>query len=69
MFDRCTSKITCDPGGNAKRRLTYEEAVEEAGSMVVFSFDCRVLCCMCNKSKRERGIVVLERGKLGRTVV
>ncbi|XP_056271623.1 synaptic vesicle glycoprotein 2C [Pseudoliparis swirei] len=31
MFDRCTSKITCDPGGNAKRRLTYEEAVEEAG--------------------------------------
>ncbi|XP_068458448.1 synaptic vesicle glycoprotein 2C [Clinocottus analis] len=31
IFDRSMSKIPCDAGGNAKRRLTYEEAVEEAG--------------------------------------
>lgn len=35
IFDRSTSNITHNVGGSAQRRLTYEEAVEEAGNVTL----------------------------------
>ncbi|KAK9516343.1 hypothetical protein VZT92_024279 [Zoarces viviparus] len=49
IFDRSTSNITCDGGGSAGRRLTYEEAVEEAG-FGAFHWLLLVVCGWANAS-------------------
>ncbi|XP_068578940.1 synaptic vesicle glycoprotein 2C [Cebidichthys violaceus] len=49
IFDRSTSNITCDAGGSAERRLTYEEAVEEAG-FGAFHWLLLVVCGWANAS-------------------
>lgn len=36
IFDRRSSGLTDEAGGSATKRLTYEEAVEEAGNLSCF---------------------------------
>ncbi|XP_075945610.1 synaptic vesicle glycoprotein 2C [Anarhichas minor] len=49
IFNKSTSNITCDAGGSAERRLTYEEAVEEAG-FGAFHWLLLVVCGWANAS-------------------
>ncbi|KAA8590296.1 hypothetical protein FQN60_014230 [Etheostoma spectabile] len=49
IFDRSASNITHDVGGNAQKRLTYEEAVDIAG-FGVFHWLLLVVCGWANAS-------------------
>ncbi|XP_035859494.1 synaptic vesicle glycoprotein 2B [Sander lucioperca] len=49
IFDRSASNITCDVGGSAQKRLTYEEAVDIAG-FGLFHWLLLVVCGWANAS-------------------